>query len=209
MLTLKHQVRRLQFDCDCDGINLKKAVLRGNKLCVKYLLQKGSNELATILQHVPLHLSAHSCEIVSLLLNAGADPNVSYVYPYSSFIYAIMEHCYACTEALLKCGAKVDVYNWVGFTPLMHAIRLQDNRLVNLLLKYGANPNQTTTDETLLPLFMVLDYNGIIGIHVPMLKILLEAGANPLLEYCGRTALSSAEGAVKDLLLTYCPIEHS
>lgn len=208
MLKLKHCLHRLS--CDCGGTNLKRAVSWGNKLCVEYLLQKGDNvnDLPTILASVSLRAPAHSCEIVLLLLNAGADPNAAFMHPHTStfLLHAIIEHCHTCAEELLKHGANVNAYDWMGYTPLMHAVHF-DSKCVDLLLKYGADPNRTTPGGTLSPLCLVLG-RRIYDEH--MVITLLEAGANPLLEHNGgMTALSIATGDAKDLLLTYCSIEHS
>jgi ankyrin repeat protein len=104
-------------------------------------------------------------------------------------------------RALLAAGAKPDVANHYGVTPLLDASRTGDAGMMDLLLKAGADPKRTHTEgETPL---MAASRSG----SIPAVRLLLDRGAdvNATDSFQKETALmwASAEGHlnVVDILL--------
>ncbi|KAF5293373.1 hypothetical protein FQA39_LY02858 [Lamprigera yunnana] len=81
-------------------------------------------------------------EIVKALLSAGADANFSIGRESDTLLH--ITHSVEITKELLLGGAKVNVTNKYGITPLRSAIELGKNlELVGELLKHGADVNRT------------------------------------------------------------------
>jgi ankyrin repeat protein len=82
-----------------------------------------------------------SMDIVQLLLNHGADVNhrahSQGETPLNSSI--VNGGHKKIVELLLKRGAKVDVANIYGLTPLMHAARNGHEEIIKMLVEYGAD----------------------------------------------------------------------
>lgn len=91
-------------------------------------------------------------------------------------------------EKLLKSGAKVDVLNKDGETPLLAAAEDKFFSYEKLLLKYNANPNKFPKDEK-SPLL-----NAIYSNNIELVNLLLEKGAdmNALSGYYKETPLHAA-----------------
>ena len=92
-------------------------------------------------------------------------------------------------QAILDCGADVNVQNRVGYTPLTYAMigRFEDPRVVRLLLGHGADPNSRKRDGT-TPLHRASE-NGTIEI----VRLLVEHGASvEVKDDAGRTPLDNA-----------------
>jgi len=87
-------------------------------------------------------------------------------------------------QALLDCGAEVNVRNSAQWTPLLHASTTGNGTAIKLLLKNGAEVD--ATDDKGLSALMIACGNG----HHDAAKILLDAGADRKLKALdGRTAL--------------------
>ncbi len=126
-----------------------------------------------------------SLEVVNMLLAAKADPNADSYNP--PLMCAIANKNLAAAETLLKAGANSNAVGGVDFpdahiqknanylnhqgrlTPLWLAIYMNQPAMVQLLLKYKADPNELQTDGKSL-LFSALDKPEI-------LNALLDAGA--------------------------------
>jgi ankyrin repeat protein len=121
-------------------------------------------------------------ELVELLLASGADVNIETESGGSALTEIIQRKSDLITRILLEAGANPNVVGVnaaraqlakqsFGTAPL-HAAAMQRNvQLMELLLKYKADPN--LADESgRAPLHYVID-------HEPALKLLLAAGANP------------------------------
>jgi ankyrin repeat protein len=91
-------------------------------------------------------------------------------------------------EALVAAGADPDGHDhgFNGWTPVMHAVHKRQAAAVEALLALGADPNRRSGngDFALLAAAMRGD--------LPIVRSLLAAGADPLIEAHGRTTLTNA-----------------
>jgi ankyrin repeat protein len=93
----------------------------------------------------------------------------------------------ACAEVLLGRGAKVNVRNRGGWTPLVSATKLGQDECVRVLIEKGADVNFPASDGT-TPLIAASRLRS-----PSLLKMLLAAGADATaVDWAGRTALDSA-----------------
>ena len=155
-------------------------------------------------------------ESMSILLNAGADPNIADVDSNTCLHVAAHERC--CKEvlqALINHGAEVNAANEQRLTALMIACWNSDTDAINLLLKAGANPNTTLTYDgstTVIDKLMLLESLGHdadvnaakkscvtalwIACHrgdIDAINVLLNAGANPNIDFTkGNACLHNA-----------------
>lgn len=79
---------------------------------------------------------------VGFLLNKGADPNAGDANGNTPLIIAAEIGFEEAAAAMLGRGAKVDLANRRGETPLTRAVQQRQPRLVELLLRAGANPDK-------------------------------------------------------------------
>jgi len=133
-------------------------------------------------------------QIVGLLLAAKAAPNLGTLN--TPLLCAIHTDNAATAESLLKAGANpnaagrttykvtINGSTYVGdtppITPLYFAVSINRLPMVQLLLKYKADPNNSQTGE--VPLFAALD-------KPDTAKTLLEAGANPEVTHASRDSI--------------------
>ena len=102
----------------------------------------------------PLHMAAHKCRprCITLLLAAGADVNAKMTSDSTAPLlrvwqgYTSMEKKTACAQLLIQAGARVDVANNQGDTPIWAAVRKGHRQLAKLLLRAGA---ETPSDSRL------------------------------------------------------------
>ena len=164
------------------------AVAWHNTPSVATLLQHGANPNPKAVQGRTLLSSAtqgNSTEIVKMLLNAKADPNAETTEP--PLLGAIRQTNIVSAELLLQAGANPNLCgklewpitaHYIGgvsptvslCTPLYLAVSLEQVPMVNLLLKYKADPNDLRTDGWSLLFNALSDTN--------ILEALLAAGAN-------------------------------
>jgi ankyrin repeat protein len=111
---------------------------------------------------IPLVIAGRNlnAEMVKILLQAEADPNIEIVgYPHtplSSIVRldaptpAAQETKLAITRLLLENGALVNKKNFFGNTPLLSAVDSATNNddVIKLLLSYGANVNTTKPSDS-------------------------------------------------------------
>jgi uncharacterized protein len=154
----------------------------------------------------PLGFAADSgsLETVKALLAAKADPNAGTMD--APLLCAVDQNNLGCAELLLQAGANPNVdglmhcpqntygsrwYNEYSAilrsaTPLWLAIQKHELAMVQLLLKYKANPDDSQISEPPPVIFWALSNTNI-------LQALLDAGANPnIKDNDGRTPLSVA-----------------
>lgn len=96
--------------------------------------------------------SADKKKIVKLLLLHGAEKNYQRSDKMAAIHYAAMGGNNKALLALLKIGAKPDLADLHGHTPLMHAAKAGKDGMGNLetvkmLLEYGAKPTLFTADH--------------------------------------------------------------
>lgn len=123
---------------------LLEAASRALVVVVNYLVRQGANpNQANSKGFTPLMaaVSAGDSATVAALLHAGADVNKGDMWGRTALLRSVElhEHQYIITEMLLRTGARVDVQENDGLTPLMVAAQRGDFSMVMLLLQHGAS----------------------------------------------------------------------
>ena len=97
----------------------------------------------------PLHIAAESSqeEVVELLLKLGASPHVLTVSETTPFYRAARGGSLRILRLLHDAGSEIDSKTWDGWTPLMEAVEHDRPRVVELLLRWGADPGITNDDQ--------------------------------------------------------------
>ena len=164
---------------------------------VKMLLAAGANPNSTDnLGRAPLSFAAQagSSNALKILLSAKADPNAGTVD--APLLCAVGQQDTTSAELLLQAGANPNVKSVIRghfknfhtdghYTPLWTAVCENQLPMVQMLLKYKADPNDSQTDNRPV-IFSALDKPDII-------QALLGAGADPnITNDNGRTLLSFA-----------------
>jgi hypothetical protein len=169
-----------------------------------------------------LHLASagYRVEIVKLLLKAGADPNAAanrriaspLHYAADGFITGPAwneKRQLATIRELLRCGAKIDLPDANGATPLHRAVRTRCAAAVQLLLETGANPAMKNKPGS-TPFHLAVQNTGRGGSGDPkaiaaqkeIIKTFLVAGVSQKLKTTdGKTVLECARNEwIKELL---------
>ena len=153
------------------------ATARENTTKVKQLLDLGvnPNKVKNPLKTSPLHLAAESghTEIVEILLEHGAHPNLPDIEGTTPLHLSIYYRHPATVEALIKHDANPNAQNYQGFTPLHFAAENGDLTVVEILLEHGADPRLPDI-KGIMPLHFAAE-NG----HTEIVRKLLAKGANP------------------------------
>ena len=153
---------------------------RGHAAVVALLLQADGILINTTCDfgRSPLHRAAsrgHE-KVVTMLLDTGAlDVNSADKLGSTPFSSAIAGHNTAVAQLLLYCKAQYDLKDKEGKTPLAIASAFGSIAGVSLLLRRNDIDLNSMDNEGRTPLFRALN-NG----HEDVLKLLLEAGARPI-----------------------------
>jgi uncharacterized protein len=116
-------------------------------------------------------------DVILALLEHGADVNAWDVeQDKTPLLIAACENELAAVEALVKAGANPNVRSSEGDTPLRACAEVGNVRMASLLL--GAGATQTINDWGGLTGYTALGHAAD-RLDLPMLKLLLEAGADP------------------------------
>lgn len=196
------QDRNTDVNYDDGGVitPLIPAIWRGHTQIIKLLLNAGANP--NIRPASPLANALNNKEIADLLIAAGADINFKDKDGQTDLMTAAVEGRVALVKALIAAGANVNIQNNKGRTPLINAALHGKIEVVKVLLEAGANP-EIKDDE---------GYTAIIepafAGNLEIVKALLAAKANPnvTVEH-GMTALMGAafnghKDVVNELLAT-------
>lgn len=120
------------------------AVTLGDESLVSYLLQKGADvNYRNDNGQTPLHIAVAHREhvIISQLLNNGAYPKARNDAGQQPILLAALHNDFPSIELLLKNGANPNALDFDGWSPLLAAVdRNNDNGIINILIKYGADP---------------------------------------------------------------------
>ncbi|CAI7573042.1 unnamed protein product [Penicillium bialowiezense] len=189
---------------------LSVAAVDGYSECVRTLLeyQADVNRSDSDGRTTPLRCAATNCHVDTcrILLEHGADPNSSLINP-PILISALklaktlpFSKILEVLELLLSYGAAIDAQDDTGRTALQVAVTHDNLSLVQFLLDHHADPNKF--GEEVGPLWKAIDSGE------DMLRLLLEAGANPNVQVpTGSTPLMQATISKKpkavQLLLDY------
>uniref|UniRef100_A0A803TNM7 Ankyrin 1 n=1 Tax=Anolis carolinensis TaxID=28377 RepID=A0A803TNM7_ANOCA len=178
---------------------LHVASFMGNLPIVKILLQRGASpnvsnvpilngilrqgELKRSLalpsppqdDQTPLHCAARlgHCSMVKLLLENGADPNLSTTAGHTPLHITAREGHLDCACALLEKEASQTVMTKKGFTPLHVASKYGKVDVAEVLLEHNAQPNAAGKNG-LTPLHVAVHHN-----NLDIVKVLLPKGASP------------------------------
>ena len=149
------------------------AACRGDERAIVLLLSHGAEVNTIDVQYSGIvgHAADRNyATCVRLLLEAGADPNISAPYKVGNPLNVAARNASdpLVLKSLLDFGAYVDSCGVDGMTPLMHASRRDMASFATLLLEYGANFNATSTAGQ-TPLTTAVTYNS----H-NVLRLLLE-----------------------------------
>jgi len=149
---------------------------------VKFLVEKGANvNKKTKFGETALTLNIgfvkRDKEIVKILLDAGADPNIVYVNSMTPLLYAASSNDNDIVELLVDAGADVNAKNRDGTNAFMYGTP----DILNILAKGNIDIN--FKDEEGKTYLHLAAERGL----VPAVELLLEKGANPDIKDYGKT----------------------
>jgi cytohesin len=167
---------------------LTAACSRGHIAAARLLIASGADVNRSTRLGPPLKLalfemmggnSGRVREIVRLLLNAGADPNVADPAGQTPFLFACTEGWWDLAETFLQAGANVNHANRMGTTALIHACKSQKLADIQRLLAAGADANACgiTGETPLLAACSLADRKP--KNVLARVRLLLQAGARP------------------------------
>jgi ankyrin repeat protein len=190
-----------RFPNDCPIIFA--AVKYGNVKAFKKLVLKGANYKekcghgfdATTLQ-MAIHYS--QLEMLTLLLDMKANPNEKDWTGKSALILACNTENDQIINLLLDCRAELEYNGYFGKTPLLYAVQMKYYISAATLIKRKANVNFTSNSgETALSL-------AIVNNDYAMIKMLVESGANPKIQYKGKNLVEYArESEAAPAIISY------
>jgi ankyrin repeat protein len=130
-----------------DGYKFLQAVEKKDQGTVEQLLSKNSvliNSRDRTDGHTALHIAvrARAYSWLSYLLGKGAGPNAADKNGVTPLMLASQTGQTDAVVALARSGARVDVPNDAGETPLISAVHNRNLAMVRLLLAAGANPDR-------------------------------------------------------------------
>jgi len=188
---------------------LHHAVLAGDIDLVKTLLAHGADLNKTENnQSTPLFLACQSpliddgatrAKLVSLLLKAGADPDIIDVKSGMTPLHASLQSDGGedAARALLQYPVNKDLPDAAGNAPLYYALQAPGTTLLAMMLAAGADPNARHMKDARTPLIDAVQQNNPVAV-----RLLLEAGANAkLLDADNKSALSYAREKNNDIIL--------
>jgi ankyrin repeat protein len=169
-------------------------IWRGHTQIIRLLLNAGANP--NIRPGSPLANALNNKEIANLLIAAGADINFKDSDGQTDLMLAAAEGRIANLKALIAAGADVNIQNNKGRTPLINAAMRGQTESVQLLLAAGAKPNIKDNEGYTALIEPVFAGN------VAIVKALLAAKANPNIpaEHDITALMAAAFGGHKELV---------
>lgn len=162
-----------------DDAALKSSIQHNHMEILRILLRAGTDPNIRG-EHVPaLHVAAvnDNVEAAAILLEHGAEINIrDAVNNDTALMYGVRDGKLKVAEYLLTRGADPNITDKQGFAPLHVAVARNDIELVKRLLSHGAAINARTTGHGRTAL-LIAAMSG----FVEMVRLLLDAGANPSL----------------------------
>ena len=145
----------------------------------------------------PLHYSAlqsASTEPTQVLLDSGADPNVTAQGGTTPLHDAVIYASVDVVRLLLDAGAAPNPLDEIGLTPLLRAAREGGASLIRVLLEHGADANAVDPDGR-TPLHVAARHNPLSAVSA----LLLDAGADPAMrDQHGNTACDMLNDYLSD-----------
>ena len=174
-----------EWDDDWPDASLMRAAKDGYVDGVQKLIQAGADaNRRNYLGHTALMLAANDghYKCIELLLNAGADVTAQGASMFGCALHAVMSsNNIRCVELLLDAGADVNAYTYIRnesdprtcdeYSVISLASQHGYNDIVELLLKRGANVNETNNRRTAL-------YEASANGHYDTMELLIKAGAD-------------------------------
>lgn len=175
---------------------MRKTIPRNNSVPEAFFLQlckeNRYSEILSLIHSSPELITYHeerhgltllSCavkfsrpEIVSLLLENGADPNTQDLIGETALHLAVDNSDWEIAELLLQYKAEPNCMTVDGETPLHHSAFIGDKRMINLLLSYGADANCSDITLGRTPLHCAVQCE-----HIDCINLLISHGANALI----------------------------
>jgi len=112
-------------------------------------------------------------DIVRLLLDKGAKPNISDKYGDSPLMAAALKGHKEVVKLLIEKGADPNMIDCDEYAALHYAVSMGHNDVIQMLLDNGADPNMTDCDE-----YAALHCAARMG-HNDVIRMLLDIGADP------------------------------
>ncbi|WP_342378558.1 ankyrin repeat domain-containing protein [Myxococcus stipitatus] len=159
---------------------VKLLIARGANVNHRWTQEPGDTVLTDLLNQD--NNAAPSVEILRVLLQAGADPNVANDQKETPLMLSVdYPQQPELIELLLEHRVEVDAVDLLGRTALMQAIQSMSVPIAKRLIKQGANIHHVnTTEEGDTVLTLALNPNELFGApSAPVLAELLRAGADP------------------------------
>ncbi|XP_077096308.1 ankyrin repeat and SOCS box protein 2b [Siphateles boraxobius] len=186
------RVRELASACDADDWTaLHEAAHCGQTLCVRVLLKARGVcvDKRTLQEQTALMIAVHGrhLDCVRILLEAGADPDISNKNKETPLYKACEQECVGMVELLLSRGASVNQRCRRGWTALHEAARRNNTALCQTLLQAGAAVDARNADDVTAAIEAAR--HG----RTEALACLIQNGAGVNLQTCdGNTALTEA-----------------
>ena len=130
-----------------DGEAFIEAIEKGDNNAAIPLIEQAGSRVANYKNYkgeTALHVATRKRELdwVGYLLKKGADPNIGDSQGYTALMIASSIGFEEAADWMVQLGAKVDTANRRGETALIIAVQQRQPRIVELLLKAGANPDK-------------------------------------------------------------------
>ena len=189
LLLLDHGAKLSKED-RCGLSALHHAALAGQIEIVRLLFDLGAEpQLNKVVYNHIKYLKYHEQhDIIKILLQAGANPNMTYVDGEFPLLLAAMNNNKTVVRILLQGGAKPDIGNQYGTTPLHQATSLGHKSMVKQLIDGGADPNKKDIwGRTSL-------HEAVVEKAEEVIKLLVDMGADPnIRDEKGRTPITIAQ----------------
>lgn len=117
---------------------LVRAVLNGNTQITEYLIKQGAQHDQTQLLHSAVSAGVADRDIISLLIELGAQINEQNSAGQTPLTAAIASNNRVLVKLLIQSGADVNLANSAGESPLAIALRQGDQNIIRLLQVNGA-----------------------------------------------------------------------
>ncbi|KAL2756479.1 hypothetical protein ACRALDRAFT_2042593 [Sodiomyces alcalophilus JCM 7366] len=156
------------------GTALHIAVAKGQYMLAEKLADRGARIDSRIRDHTTLTLaiSTASSEIAAMLIEAGADVDVTATNGTTPLLAATAIGDAHVTELLLAQGARVDVANSQGYYPIHMAAHKNKVEILQLLIGAGS-PIDSVTQRNETPLSIAVEFG-----YPRVVQHLIQAGAN-------------------------------